>query len=287
MTEDTAPAAKIVCTGFELRPGDGPPIRGEVRVAEGTKPKSAVVVCHGFKGFRTWGPWPPLARALAAHGHAAVTFDFSRNGVGADGVDFSALDLFRENTHSRNVDEIHLVLGALRSGRLGGPRPRRVGLFGHSRGGGEAVLAAAEDRRVDALVTWAAIGDIGARWTEEQVQRWRRGEDVEIPNARTGQLMPMGPDYWVDVVEHHARLDIPAAAARVRAPWLIVHGDGDETVPVADAYALFEAAGDDAELLLVEGASHTYGAQHPYAGATAELRTAASATLEWFATHLD
>jgi len=286
MSEPGTAAKGITCTGFELRPADGPPVRGEVRVAAGTRPRSAVVVCHGFKGFRAWGPWPPLARALAAHGHAAVTFDFSRNGVGADGVDFSALDLFRENTHSRNVDEIHLVLRALRGGRLGVPRPRRLGLFGHSRGGGEAVLAAAEDRRVDALVTWAAIGGIGARWTPEQVDRWRRGADVEIANARTGQLMPIGPDYWADVVEHRDRLDVPAAAARVRAPWLIVHGDADGTVPVADAYTLFEAAGDHAELLLAEGADHTFGAKHPYAGATEELRTAAGATLEWFDTHL-
>jgi predicted alpha/beta hydrolase len=37
---------------------------------------------------------------------------------------------------------------------------RRIGLLGHSRGGGEAVLAAAEDPRVDALVTWASIADV-------------------------------------------------------------------------------------------------------------------------------
>lgn len=282
-----AATAAITCTRFELRPADGqPPVRGDVRVKAGAKPKSAVVVCHGFKGFRTWGPWPALAQALAAHGHAAVTFDFSRNGVGADGVDFSALELFRENTHTRNLEEIRMVLDALEAGRLTARRPKHVGLFGHSRGGGEAVLTAAEDPRVDALVTWAAIADIPGRWTEEQVARWRRGEDVLIENARTGQQMPVGPEYWVDCVAHHERLDIRAAAAEVAVPWLIVHGDADETVPVDEGRTLFAAAGENAELMIVEGADHTFGAKHPYAGAGDVLRTAAEATLEWFDTHL-
>ncbi|HEX2203529.1 MAG TPA: alpha/beta fold hydrolase [Longimicrobium sp.] len=272
----------IVRTRFEIRPADGgPPVRGDVRVAEGAKPRSAVVVVHGFKGFRTWGTWPVLARALALRGHAAVTFDFSRNGVGADGADFSALDLFRENTHSRNVDEIRMVLDAVEGGGLLKKRPRRVGLLGHSRGGGEAVLAAAEDSRVDALVTWAAIADIPSRWTAEQVEAWRRGEDVLVENARTKQQMPMGPGYWRDAEENRARLDIGAAAARVTVPWLIVHGDADTSVPVDDARALYAAAGKNAELLVIEGADHTFGARHPYAGATPELRTAAEASLEW------
>ncbi|HEX8696196.1 MAG TPA: prolyl oligopeptidase family serine peptidase [Longimicrobium sp.] len=289
MTETTAAATgtTIACTRFELRPGDGgPPVRGDVRVKAGTRPKSAVVVCHGFKGFRTWGPWPALAKALAAHGHAAVTFDFSRNGVGADGVDFSALELFRENTHSRNLDEIRMVLDALEAGRLTERRPKRVGLFGHSRGGGEAVLTAAVDPRLDTLVTWAAIASVPGRWTEEQVARWRRGEDVLIENARTRQQMPIAPDYWVDFVEHRDRLDIGAAAAEVAVPWLIVHGDADETVPVDEGHALFAAAGENAELLVIEGADHTLGAKHPYAGASDALRTAAEATLAWFDTHL-
>ncbi|HEX2190466.1 MAG TPA: alpha/beta hydrolase [Longimicrobiaceae bacterium] len=277
----------LALTRWEIRPRDGqPPIRGEVRLPAGTAPRSAVVVCHGFKGFRTWGFFPPLARALARAGHAAVTFDFSRNGVGADGVDFSALERFRENTHTRDVDEVRMVLDALGAGGILPRAPLRVGLFGHSRGGGEAVLAAAEDVRVDALVTWAAISDIPARWTEEQVAAWRRGETVEIANSRTGQMMPVGPAYWRDVEMNRERLDVLRAASALTIPWLIVHGEDDATVPAAEGQALFDAAGEDAELLLVEGAGHTFGAAHPYAGATPELRAVVEATVEWYGTHL-
>ena len=288
MADDTAAAkVEITCTRFELRTAPGAhPVRGDVRVAKGKRPRSAVVICHGFKGFRTWGPWATLARALALEGHAAVTFDFSHNGVGADGVDFSALELFRESTHTRNVAEIRAILDALTGGSLLKKAPKRIGLLGHSRGGGEAVLAAAGDSRIDALVTWAAIADIPGRWTAEQVERWRRGEDVTIENARTKQQMPIAPAYWRDVEENRGALDITAAAARVSVPWLIVHGDADGSVPVDEGRRLYAAAGDNAELLVIEGADHTFGAKHPYAGATPELRTVAEATIEWFGEHL-
>jgi len=277
---------RITRTGFEIRPADGgPPIRGDLRVAEGAKPKTAVVLVHGFKGFRNWGAWPALMRELALAGHAAVSFDFSRNGIGADG-EFSALDLFRENTHTREVDELRAVVGALAEGRLGGRKLGRIGVVGHSRGGGAAVIAAAEDDRIRALVTLAAIADIPSRWTEKQIAAWRRGVDVRVENTRTKQQMPIGPDYWVDLQQNRERLDIAAAAARVAQPWLIVHGDADTSVPVDDAHALFAAAGENAELMLVQGADHVFGVKHPYEGPSDDLRTVAEAIQDWCEEHL-
>jgi pimeloyl-ACP methyl ester carboxylesterase len=285
---DATPTA-ITRTTFELPSHDGgPPVRGDLRVLEGHRADAAVVLVHGFKGFRRFGFFPNLARAAAARGYAAVTFDFSHNGIGEDGADtFSAMPLFTAQTHTRNLEEIHRVLDALSSGALLDRPARTIGLMGHSRGGGEAVLAAAQDPRVDALVTWAAIASIGERWTAEQVARWEAGENVEIENARTKQAMPVGPVYWRDVQQNRERLDIPAAAARLTIPWLIIHGDADTSVPVDEGRQLFDAAGDTAELLIVEGGDHGFGGKHPYDGATPELRTVAEATLDWFDTYLE
>jgi len=275
-------------THWEFRPPAGaPPIRGDLRILQGHVPRSAVVICHGFKGFREWGFFPSLARALAGRGHAAVTFDFSHNGVGADGVDFSALDLFAKNTHTRNVEEIGLVLDALDNEALLPEMPERIGLFGHSRGGGEAVLAASERGEVDVLVTWAAISTVD-RWSEEQKETWRGGGTVHVPNARTGQEMPIGHGYWSDVERHREELDIVAAASSLTIPWLIVHGTGDESVDPGDARALHGAGHHDEnrEMLLIEGAGHTFGAVHPFVRFPDALREATSATLDWFDEHL-
>ncbi len=278
--------AGLTLARWELQPRDGSPaVRGDLRAPPGPPPASVVVLCHGFKGFKDWGFFPALARAIAHRGHAVLSFNFSRSGIGADGVDFSALDRFAENTHSRNVDEIRMVLDAVITGRLFPRPPRQIGLFGHSRGGGEAVLAAAEDSRVNALVTWAAIASV-ERWTPAQRATWERGETVYIANSRTGQQMPMGPGYWHDLVEQRERLDIRRAAAAVRVPWLIVHGAEDESVQADDARVLHAAASENSELKMIEGAGHTLGAVHPYAGTTSQLREATTATADWFDRYL-
>jgi pimeloyl-ACP methyl ester carboxylesterase len=244
-----------------------------------------VVICHGFKGFKDWAFFPALARAVARRGHAAVSFDFSRAGVSAGGADLDDLERFAETTHSRNVDEIRMVLDAITGGILFPRAPERIGLLGHSRGGGEAIVATAEDRRVDALVTWNAVSAFG-RWSAEQVATWERGDTVYVENKRTGQRLPMGPGFWRDLTEQRDRLDVLAAAARIEVPWLIAHGEADETVDVANGRALFDAAGESAELLLVEGAGHTFGATHPLAGTTPELQTVVDASLGWLDQHL-
>jgi uncharacterized protein len=277
----------LVRADWEIRPrSGGPPIRGDLRAPRGPSPRTAVVICHGFKGFRKWAFFPFLARTLASRGHAVISFDFTRNGLGDDGVDFSALDRFAENTHSRNLDEIQRVLEAARTGGLFPRAPDRIAILGHSRGGAEALLAAVEEEGVDALVTWSAIASIPGRWSAEQVAAWERGERVEIPNARTGQAMPIDPAYWEDVVASAARLDVTAAAARLDRPWLIVHGGQDETVAVDDAHTLFQAAGPRAELCIVDGGTHTFGAAHPFPGPTPELWTATDITADWLDTHL-
>ncbi|HEX9709632.1 MAG TPA: alpha/beta hydrolase, partial [Candidatus Thermoplasmatota archaeon] len=77
---------------------------GDVLIAEGPPPRSAVVVVHGFKGFKDWGFFPHVARRLAAAGHAAVVFNFSGAGVGRDTEHFADLDGFARNTLSRELD---------------------------------------------------------------------------------------------------------------------------------------------------------------------------------------
>ena len=286
MTPHHAGSERIVRAEWELRPRDGGyPVRGDLRAPQGPPPSSAVVVCHGFKGFRHWGFFPFVARHLARAGHAVLTFDLSGNGVGDDGEPFTALDRFAAATHSRNVDEIRMVLDAVTSGPLFPRPPHSIGLLGHSRGGGEAILAASEHGGIDALVTWSAISRV-ERWSAEDVEAWRRGETTTVLNSRTGQQLPISPAWWRDATVNRERLDVLRAAGTVDAPWLIVHGAADETVPVDEARALHRAAGQGAELLLVDGAGHTFGATHPMQEPTSELLSVMNATARWFANHL-
>jgi len=265
---------------FALDTPDGEVLRGEIHAPRPAESGSGILVLHGFKGFRKWGFFPYLCERLAQAGHTVVSFDFSRNGVGPGGVDFDELEAFARNTFSRELDEALQVGGAFRDGALGVPAPRRIGILGHSRGGGIATLAAAE-APFDALVTWAGVATFD-RWGPELKEQWRREGRMYIPNARTKQEMPLDLTLLEDLERNADRLDIEAAAARVHAPWLIVHGTDDSSVDPADAGRLADAS-HGAERLMIEGAGHTFGAVHPFAGTTPHLERAVDATLGHFA----
>lgn len=270
-------------TTFQLAGADGGPLRGDVRRAAGAR--SAVVICHGFKGFKDWGFFPVAADRLARAGFAAVSFNFSGSGVGADGETFDEPDRFARSTYSGQLQDLDAVLRALGDGAFGF-RPSTIGLLGHSMGGGIAILQAARDPGIGALVTWAAVAAFGRLWSPEQIAVWRRQGYVDVVNQRTGLVLPLYTDVLDDLERNRAVLSPTGAAARVRAPWLITHGTVDESVPVGDARELLAAA-SAGELLLVDGAGHTFGVRHPWAGSTPEFDRLLEATVAWFTGHLD
>ena len=44
------------------------------------KAKPLVIFCHGYKGFKDWGPWHLVAKAFAEAGFFFLKFNFSHNG---------------------------------------------------------------------------------------------------------------------------------------------------------------------------------------------------------------
>jgi len=260
---------------FEIASAGGRALRASAILPEA--PRGTVIICHGFKGFSRWGFFPHLAAALAKEGLRAIRFDFTGSGVGADGESFTELDAFAENTFTRELED---VLAVEAEARRRGWIDARYGVVGHSRGGGTAILHAADNAAVGALVTLAAISHV-RRWSEREEQDWRARGYTEVVNTRTGQVLRLGTALLDDVTAGAAgRLDIEAAAARMKAPWLIVHGDADPTVPVADAHRLADAA-PDARLLVIEGAGHTFGIEHPMTRTSPALDLAVSETVEW------
>lgn len=285
----------MTTTPFTLPSPSGATLDGLVDLPDpqqypGARP--AVVVCHGFKGFMEWGFFPHLGTLLAERGFVAVRFNLSGSGMRPGGDRVDDPDAFRANTHSREVEDLLAVLAATGSeiapGRVD---PARIGLFGHSRGGGNALLASARAPwrdRVRALVTWAAVGSFD-RYSPEQKEAWRRDGEFPVVNARTGQQLALGRGLLEDLEAHRAELDLSEAAASRRAPWLIVHGGRDESVPAAEGERLADAsrrASPPAELLLIPEADHTFGSRHPFAGPSPSLIQALNATQGWFRKHL-
>lgn len=244
-----------------------------------------VVICHGFKGFMDWGFFPYLAELLSERGFAALRFNLTSSGMRPGGELVSDVAAFRDTTLSQDLDELAAVLGHAADG-LDCERidPDRIGLFGHSRGGGTAILAAATSpwrERLGALVTWAALSTFD-RYDAAQKAAWRRHGEMPVVNARTGQELALGRRVLEDFEARRDALDVGAAAERVAAPWLLVHGEDDETVPVAETDVLVAATGGRAERLRIPGGTHTFNVDHPFNGPSRELVRAMNATQSWF-----
>jgi uncharacterized protein len=275
----------MIHRSFTLPLEDGERIRGDLRLPEGPPPSSAVIVVHGFKGFKDWGFFPHTCETLAEDGHAVVSFNFSLNGIGSEPGEFTRLESFARNHLTREVDEVLRVLREVEGGELLPGPVERIGLLGHSRGGGIAALAAREaGARVSALVTWAAVATFD-RWDRNTKETWRSTGRIHTLNARTGQEMPLDLQLLEDYEANRDRLDIEAAVAALEIPTLLIHGDADAAVSVEDAHRLHHA-NPATELRLVPGAGHTFEARHPFAGTTPELDDALSATRGHFRRHL-
>jgi pimeloyl-ACP methyl ester carboxylesterase len=266
-------------------PGTLGPILVDVRAGGRSAARPAVLVLHGFKGFKDWGMFPPLAERLALAGFSAVSPNLSGSGVD-DGGEFSLPERFGHNTFSAELQDVSTLVDALIAGQLGVPPPSALGLIGHSRGGGVAVLRAASDPRVRALVTWAAIASV-ERWPPRERTAWRAAGRSEVRNARTGQVLPLYTDVLDDIEQNAGPLDIEAAAERIAIPWLLIHGTNDESVGFSEAELLKGASSrKTTRLMPVEGGGHTFGATHPWRSGTPELETVFDATIAWLASHL-
>ncbi len=264
---------------FEIPCKDGLAIRGEKYAADSAI--GTVFVCHGFKGFAHWGFFPLVAKSLAAGGLDAITFDFSGSGIGADRESFTQPEAFSSNTFSRELDDLEILVDYARRAKwIDG----KFGMFGHSRGGGTSILySAAEGAEVNSLVTWAAISHAN-RWNAEEALDWRKRGFREVVNSRTGETLLLGTDL-LDEIEAHGttKVNILAAAGKVKAPWLIVHGTADETVPHGEAERLHERAPRMSTLRLVDGANHAFGSVHPLVDPPALLKKLVDETVSFFA----
>jgi dienelactone hydrolase len=268
-------------------PGALGPILVDVRTTPRESAMPAVLIHHGFKGFKDFALLPAFADRLARAGFTAVTVSVSGSGVDEAG-NFTHLDRFAGNTYSRELDDLGAVIKALDRGAFDTATPTSIGVVGHSRGGGMALCLARETPRIGAVVTWAAIGT-ARRHTAEELAAWREAGTIKILHQRTRQYLPLNYEVAEDYLRDTAgRFDIPLAAKTLARPWLLVHGTADESVPVSEAYALAQCAADPrSEALYLEGAGHTFGTAHPWAGPTADSERLFDATTRFLTRYLE
>ena len=199
--------------------------------------QSVVICCHGHRGSKAdmLGIGPGLWRA----GHNVLLIDFRGNGDSGDGRQSLA--------HYEQADLAAAVNWALRS-----CPGARIAVMAFSMGAAAAILTAANDPRIEALVLDSPFatmsGVIAANY-----RRYRLPGGLLLPVADLVNRVFYG--YAFGQVR-----PVDAMSSLSPRPVLLLHGTKDRLIPYEHAHQLVAAAGPgEVELVTFEGADHCGG----------------------------
>lgn len=241
-----------------------------------------VVMAHGLLGFKDWAFFPFAAEAFVAAGFPVLRFNFSGSGMAGkiDGP-FTDLTGFENDTITRQVEDLHAVIASAKAGRIPGlPSCGKVMLWGHSRGGGVALLAAAGNITVSAVAAWAPISRVN-RYKMDITSEWRRLGYRSFESNRTGQTLKSSVNFLDDLDKWNRLGDIPSEAFRLKIPVFLLHGQNDTSVLPGESESL-AAVIPNARLEILSGADHKFNSSHPFEGPSEPLLEAVDRTIRFF-----
>ena len=205
-------------------------------------PRTVVLIGHGVTSNKD-RPWlVELAEALAAASLPALRVSFAGNGH-SDGR-------FEDCTLTKEADDLGSVLDALEANGA-----TSIAYVGHSMGAAVGVLRASRDRRFACLVSLAGM---------VHVQAFMQRHFGGLVPGRDLMLGKPGCVWNRALADDAERIgSVTPQAAMVSVPWLLVHGDVDEMVPLGDALDAGAAAAGSAELVTLPGADHRFTRRMP------------------------
>lgn len=193
----------------------------------------AVLFLHGFPGSEKS---VDLQRALMARGIASVAPHFL--GAWGSGGRYRFTTL---------VAQARAALRAVKT--LPFVDPKRVAVYGFSMGGWTALNLAADEPDLKAVAAIAPVGGpemVGPQNTDF-IRRLSRPLNTLPLKALTR-----------DFARAVSTQDPARAAARMKAPLLLVHGDADATIPLLISRRILGSAGKKARLVVEKGGTHDF-----------------------------
>jgi len=242
------------------------PILTDIYYKANGQPKQVLIFCHGFKGFKDWGPFNEIATYFAEQDIVYIKFNFSHNGTTTDDpINFGDLDAFGHNNFSIELDDLGSVIDWVHTCNwlIGEVDLSNINLMGHSRGGGITLLKTAEENRINKVISWASPANFLKPISEQKRNRWQQTGIAYIYNGRTQQNMPMYYQFYEDCKANAKRLNIQDAVTNMSIPLLVVHGSEDPTVLLAEAKHI-KSWNTNTHLHIIDGANHVLGGFHPY-----------------------
>ena len=267
---------------FKLKTNEGNVLDVSVYGLENISRAACLILVHGFKGFKDWGFFPYSAERFAKCGYFVITFNFSHNGIKGNDFNVFDIDSFAKNTVSLEISELVQVINAYKNGYFSNNIYGKIGLVGHSRGGGVAILSSLVDK-VDGYVVWASVVRFD-RYTERQKAEWRKQGFFEVLNSRTNQMMRMDVDLLDDIESNKTcSLNIENAARNLCRPMLLIHGTEDLTVPIIEGEQIYNWSDKSiTDFERIPACGHTFDIVHPFEGSNKKFELVLVKTQEIF-----
>ena len=134
---------------------------------------------------------------------------------------------------------------------------KKIGIVAISLGGYYAPRCASMEPRFAACIAWGAIWDYHAVWKRRIEAQFNAS--MSVPGHHI--MWILGADRLDDALRRLEPFRLDGVVQKMRCPFLVVHGEDDEQVPLADAQALYDACGSADKTLRVFTGEEG-GAQH-------------------------
>ena len=216
---------------------NGQKLRGVLENKEG---KHLVVLVHGFTG--NWEGAKHillnLSKRLQAEGFAVIRF--SCRGT------FPSEGMFKEMTVVREVEDLNAILAYARAQGY-----EHIHLLGESMGG--ALITLAYDETISSMTYWYAAFDFPDTDFASKIT-----DDVHALAAKQGWVPYKSWQLGREFIESINQYVLYDELKKIKCPTIILHGDADEEVPVAQAQKAFDLLQSKKEIHILKGADHCF-----------------------------
>jgi uncharacterized protein len=214
---------------------EGNRLVGVLYLARGDAPKPTVLLLHGCPGLEQN---LDIAMAMRDCGWNSLVFHYRGCWGSAGRYDLRTIP-----------HDVRAAADHMQQAGYPGVDPDRLAVAGHSLGGWAAVLAAAADERLRAVVAMAAPAELSFTSADSaELDREFTRFLAVTPAELRRQLAEVGS--W------------PGAADVVPAIWprplLVVHGSADEWIPADASRLLYERARQPRRYVEIDGANHAF-----------------------------
>ncbi len=236
----------------------------------GSEKLPLVMFIHGFKGFKDFGPFNMMADLFADYGFVFAKPSLSHCGTTLENphriVD---LEAFSRDNMSVQMDDLQVAIETLFDPQKNPLYDRcdfdRFYLIGHSRGGSEALITAAEHPElVKGVATWAAVANFEELWTAVSLFLWRMRGTFWEWDQWNDEYLPVSYGIAEDYYDNYERLDILKAVGKLQIPLFVAHPLDDVVVPATHALEITERHHHHHESLLLHDGGHIFGMKNPH-----------------------